>query len=50
MNDGFQVTFLGGDQRETLTQVKAHLMPKNGQRTGAGPVFLACTRVTNVTH
>ena len=34
------MAFLGRDQRETLRQIKAHLMAKYAQGAGAGPVFL----------
>jgi hypothetical protein len=34
------VQLLGGNEREALRQVKAHLVAKDGERAGAGAVHL----------
>src|SRR5690606_22742177 len=38
MDDRAQVQFLGGDQRETLVEVKAHLPTEHAARAGTGAV------------
>ncbi len=39
-HDGFQEHFLGGDQREALAQVEAHLVAEHALRASAGTVAL----------
>ena len=41
MDDGFEMHLLGGDQREALLQVEAHLITEDRDRAGAGSVVLA---------
>ena len=50
MNDGFEVAFFGGDERETLGQVKAHLVAKDAVGAGAGAVFLESAGVQHMLH
>ena len=38
IDDGFQVYFLGGQQRETVLKVKPHLVSEQAGSAGAGPV------------
>ena len=38
MDDGFHVALLGGDQREAVLQVEAHLVAEHADRAGAGAV------------
>ena len=38
VDDGLQVAFLGGDQREALCEVEAHLVAEHADRAGAGAV------------
>src|SRR5262249_16998915 len=40
VNDGFQVHFLGRQQREAGRKIEAHLVAEHGQRAGAGAVML----------
>ncbi|MNN22080.1 hypothetical protein D3C81_1354240 [compost metagenome] len=40
MDDRAQVKLLGGDQREALVEVEAHLPTKHAARAGAGAVGL----------
>ena len=40
VDDGFDVQLLGGDQRETARQVKAHLVAEDRARADAGAVAL----------
>jgi hypothetical protein len=41
MDDGFEVQFFGSHQRETIGQVKSHLVAKRTQGAGPRPVFLS---------
>ena len=38
--DRAQMQLLGGEQREALGEVEAHLVAEHGERAGAGPVLL----------
>ena len=40
MHDGFEMHTLGGEQREPVLQVQAHLVAENGARPRAGTVSL----------
>jgi hypothetical protein len=40
MHDGLEVDLLGGHQRKTLVQVKAHLVAEHAFGAGAGAVGL----------
>jgi len=40
VHDGFEIEFLGGDEREALREVEAHLVAEHRQRAGAGAVGL----------
>ncbi len=50
MDDRAQVAALGGHQRETFLQVKAHLVAKNGERTGAGTVIFLGALIEHLLH
>ena len=50
VNNGFEVAFLGGDQRKAFGQVKAHLMGKDAIGTGAGAVTFKGAVVTHMAH
>lgn len=39
MDDGFQMEFFGGQTRETLFQIKTHLVPENTDGTRTCAVF-----------
>lgn len=41
MDNGLQMYFLGGYQREAGSQVKAHLVAEYAQGSGSGAVFFA---------
>ena len=45
-----QVHLLGGDQREALAQVEAHLVAEHAARAGAGAVGLGDAVVAHVAH
>ena len=50
IDDGFEVHFLGGHQRKTFGQVKAHLVAKHAAGAGAGAVTLAHTMLVHMAH
>ncbi len=50
VNDGTQVTFLGGDQRETLRQIEAHLMAEQGDGTSTSPIRLDGALIQDLLH
>ncbi len=50
VDDGFQVTLLGGDQRESLRQIEAHLVAEHTGRAGAGAVGFLRAMIEHVLH
>jgi hypothetical protein len=40
VDDRLEVQLLGGEQRKALVEGKPHLIPKNGNCSGSGPVML----------
>ena len=50
MDDGFQVTFFGGDQRKALFQIKAHLIAEYADGAGASAVALFCAVIEHMFH
>ena len=50
VDDGAQMQFLGSQQREAATQVEAHLIPEDAQRTGAGAVVSPYAMVAHMPH
>jgi hypothetical protein len=38
VNDGFHMQLLGRQKRKALAEVEPHLMAKEAERTGAGPI------------
>ena len=50
MDDGFQVAFLGSDQREALCKIEAHLVAEHAGGAGAGAVGFFCALVEDVLH
>ena len=50
MNDGTQMTFLGGDEGKTFCQVKAHLVAKHAGGAGAGAVALEDAVIPHMPH
>ena len=50
MDDGFQVAFLGSDQRETLCEVEAHLVAEDAGGAGAGAVGFFRSVIEDVLH
>jgi hypothetical protein len=47
VNDGFDVQLLGGDERETLRQIEAHLPAEQAQGTRSSPVPFPDAGVAN---
>src|ERR1044071_7367829 len=47
VNDRLDVQLLGGDERETFAEIKAHLVPEDAERTGIGAVVLADAGLAN---
>src|SRR5690606_37590089 len=50
VDDGAEMDFLGGHQRESLFQVEAHLMAEHRKGAGAGSVFLLHTFLQHPPH
>ena len=50
VDDGAQVAFLGGDEREAFGEVEAHLVAKHREGAGAGTVVLARAVFEHVAH
>jgi hypothetical protein len=50
VDDGFQVAFLGGKQREAFGQIETHLVAEYRKRAGACPVGLAVPMPENMPH
>ena len=50
VNDGFEMDFLGGNQGESLRQIEAHLVAKDADRAGAGPVVFFGAGCQHVAH
>ena len=50
VDDGLQVALLGGDQRETLRQIEAHLVAEHAGGAGAGAVGFCGAVVQHVLH
>ena len=50
VDDGFQVALLGGDQREALRQIEAHLVAEHADGAGAGAVGFFRAVVQHVLH
>jgi len=50
MDDRLQVHLLGGDQREAVLQVEAHLVAEHGTCAGAGTVGLDRAMVADMAH
>jgi hypothetical protein len=50
MHDGFDVQFLGGQQRKTFLQVEAHLVAKYGAGAGTGTVGFFGAMLVDMTH
>src|SRR4029450_1928433 len=50
VDDRLQVQFLRGEQRESFIKCKAHLMPEDRQRAGAGAVPLFSAAAQNEFH
>ena len=48
VNNGLEVEFLGSEQRETVGQVKTHLVPEDAFRPGARAVVLYGSVVEDV--
>ena len=42
--------FFGGQERETLGQIKTHLMTKNGAGAGAGAICFVGAMVVHMAH
>jgi hypothetical protein len=49
VNDGLEVHLLGCEKRESLAQVKTHLMTEYALGTGAGTVAFHCSVFTDMT-
>ena len=50
MDDGTQVAFFGGNERDAFREIKAHLAAENAERSRAGAVFLFCAVFQHVLH
>ena len=50
VDDRLQVQLLGGEQREAVGEIEAHLIAEHRQRAGAGAVALFRAAAQNVFH
>jgi hypothetical protein len=50
MDNGFEMELLRRNKRKSFLQVKAHLMRKNGNCTGAGAISFCCAMLLNMAH
>ena len=48
MDHGVEVDLLGGDEREALGEIEPELVSEDGERAGAGTVFLAIAVIEDV--